>query len=107
MNRTALPNPSLKQSAHGGPPGPVWRYAVHFELAFREEGTRVTLALSKSSVDFFKLEASKRQIQYQRMIGRPKKGPPFGFGAEAAQTNITRYQPGGILCRTHLSASES
>ena len=27
------------------------------ELAFREEGVKVTLALSKSSVDFFKLEA--------------------------------------------------
>jgi len=27
---TALPNPSLKGSTNGGPPGPVWRYAVHF-----------------------------------------------------------------------------
>ena len=26
----ALPNPSLKRSANGRPPGPVWRYAVHF-----------------------------------------------------------------------------
>jgi hypothetical protein len=25
-----MPNPSLKQSASGGPPGPVWPYAVHF-----------------------------------------------------------------------------
>ena len=24
------PNPSLKRSANGRPPGPVWRYAVHF-----------------------------------------------------------------------------
>jgi hypothetical protein len=24
------PNPSLKLSPNGGPPGPVWRYAVHF-----------------------------------------------------------------------------
>jgi len=40
------------------------------ELAFREEGVKVTLALSKSSVDFFKLEASKHQTQYQRMIRR-------------------------------------
>ena len=31
------------------------------ELAFREEGVKVTLALSKSSVDFFKVEASKHQ----------------------------------------------
>ena len=28
--RTVLPNPSLKRSANGRPPGPVWRYAVHF-----------------------------------------------------------------------------
>jgi len=26
----ALPNPSLNRSANGRPPGPVWRYAVHF-----------------------------------------------------------------------------
>jgi hypothetical protein len=26
----AMPNPSLKRSANGRPPGPVWRYAVHF-----------------------------------------------------------------------------
>ena len=29
-HRSALPNPSLKRSANGRPPGPVWRYAVHF-----------------------------------------------------------------------------
>lgn len=40
------------------------------ELAFREEGVKVTLALSKSSIDFFKHEASKHQTQYQRMIRR-------------------------------------
>ena len=27
---TLLPNPSLKRSANGRPPGPVWRYAAHF-----------------------------------------------------------------------------
>lgn len=40
------------------------------ELAFREEGVKVTLALSKTSVDFFKSEASKHRTQYQRMIRR-------------------------------------
>ena len=40
------------------------------ELAFREEGVKVTLAFSKSSVAFFKVEASKHQTQYQRMIRR-------------------------------------
>jgi len=40
------------------------------ELAFQEEGVKVTLALSKRSVDFFKREAARRGTQYQRMIRR-------------------------------------
>jgi len=40
------------------------------ELGFREEGVKVTLALSKKSVDFFKSEASKHRTQYQRRIRR-------------------------------------
>ena len=40
------------------------------ELAFREEGVKVTLALSKRSVEFFKREAAKHNTQYQRMIRR-------------------------------------
>ncbi|MDO8291344.1 MAG: hypothetical protein Q7T29_00550 [Gallionella sp.] len=40
------------------------------ELAFREEGVKVTLALSKKSIEFFKTEASKHHTQYQRMIRR-------------------------------------
>ncbi len=38
------------------------------ELAFREEGVKVTIALSRKSVDFFKSEASRNRTQYQRMI---------------------------------------
>ena len=37
---------------------------------FREEGVKVTLALSKRSVEFFKHEAAKHNTQYQRMIRR-------------------------------------
>ncbi len=40
------------------------------ELAFREEGVKITLALSRRSVDFFKSEARKHGTQYQRMIRR-------------------------------------
>ena len=40
------------------------------QLAFREEGIKVTLALSKKSVEFFKSEAAKHNTQYQRMIRR-------------------------------------
>jgi len=38
------------------------------ELAFREESVKVTISLSKKSIDFFKTEASKHHTQYQRMI---------------------------------------
>lgn len=38
------------------------------QLAFKEEGIKVTLALSKKSVDFFKSEAAKHHTQYQRML---------------------------------------
>ena len=40
------------------------------DLVFREDGVKVTLALSKRSVDFFKREAVKNNTQYQRMIRR-------------------------------------
>ena len=40
------------------------------ELAFNEEGVKITLALSKKSVAFFKSEAEKNHTQYQRMIRR-------------------------------------
>jgi predicted DNA binding CopG/RHH family protein len=38
------------------------------ELVFREEREKVTIALSKRSVDFFKREAHAHGTQYQRMI---------------------------------------
>ncbi len=40
------------------------------ELVFRDEGVKVTIALSKRSVEFFKEEARKHHTQYQRMIRR-------------------------------------
>ncbi len=40
------------------------------ELAFKEEGVKITLSLSKKSVDFFKSEAVRHHTQYQRMIRR-------------------------------------
>ncbi len=40
------------------------------ELAFREEGVKVTLALSRKTIEFFKSEAAKHRTQYQRMIRR-------------------------------------
>ena len=40
------------------------------ELAFRQEDVKITITLSKKSVDFFKAKASKSDMQYQRMIRR-------------------------------------
>jgi predicted DNA binding CopG/RHH family protein len=89
------------------------------ELAFREEGVKVTLALSKKSVEFFKSEASKHQTQYQRMIrrlldayletqeerpitvaqdGRPASGPPVS-------SNVSRQRE--ITCAPTSSSSIS
>ncbi|MDP2409561.1 MAG: hypothetical protein Q8M26_04660 [Pseudolabrys sp.] len=38
------------------------------ELVPREDTVKVTLALSKSSVDYFKRAAKQRRVPYQRMI---------------------------------------
>lgn len=38
------------------------------ELVFREDSIKVTISLSKKSVDFFKTEADRHHTQYQRMI---------------------------------------
>lgn len=38
------------------------------DLVFREESVKVTISLSKKSVDFFKTEADRHHTQYQRMI---------------------------------------
>ncbi len=40
------------------------------ELAFREDTVKVTIALSKASVDFFKNQAAQNHVPYQKMIRR-------------------------------------
>ncbi len=40
------------------------------QLAFKDETIKVTIALSKGSVEFFKKEAKKHHTQYQSMIRR-------------------------------------
>lgn len=40
------------------------------ELALKDETIKVTIVLSKASVDFFKKEAIKYNTQYQKMIRR-------------------------------------
>ena len=38
------------------------------KLIFKEETVKVTLVLTKNSVDFFKHEAQEQHVQYQKMI---------------------------------------
>ena len=40
------------------------------ELVLKDETIKVTISLSKMSVDFFKKEAKKYNTQYQKMIRR-------------------------------------
>jgi len=38
------------------------------QLVLREDGVKVTISLSKKSVDFFKAHAARSKVPYQRMI---------------------------------------
>lgn len=40
------------------------------QLAFKEETVKITIALSKSSIEFFKEKAETHRTQYQKMIRR-------------------------------------
>jgi predicted DNA binding CopG/RHH family protein len=40
------------------------------DLALKDETIKVTIALSKRSIDFFKAQAKKNNTQYQKMIRR-------------------------------------
>jgi predicted DNA binding CopG/RHH family protein len=40
------------------------------DLAFKEEQVKITIGLSRSSINFFKKEAKNHHTQYQRMIRR-------------------------------------
>jgi len=55
-NRVVVPCRSCTH--HGGRP------------IFREEPVKVTIALSRRSVEFFKSEAARHHTQYQKMIRR-------------------------------------
>ena len=40
------------------------------ELVLKDETVKITISLSKTSVEFFKEEARKHKTQYQKMIKR-------------------------------------
>ncbi len=60
------------------------------ELAFRDEDVKVTIMLSKKSVDFFKSVAAKGDTQYQRMIRRLLDAYVAAHAGDAARTARTR-----------------
>ena len=62
------------------------------ELAYKEDGIKVTLALSKSSVDFLKSEASNHQTHYQRMIRRLLDSYVEAQGTAAGQAKRTVHK---------------
>ena len=66
------------------------------ELAFRDEDVKITITLSKKSIDFFKSAAARGDTQYQRMIRRlldayvdAHAGTPVR-GAKPARARATR-----------------
>ena len=68
------------------------------DLAFREEGVKITLALSKRSVEFFKREATKHNTQYQRMIRRLLDAYAEQYG-QPLTTRSTGRPPAGLRPR--------
>lgn len=67
------------------------------ELAFRDEDVKITITLSKKSVEFFKSAAARGDTQYQRMIRRlldayvdAHAGEPVRGPVRARKTGTTR-----------------
>jgi hypothetical protein len=63
------------------------------DLVFREENVKVTISLSKSSVDFFKRAAKKNRTQYQKMIRRLLDFYADQFQADAAKRSACAPRP--------------
>jgi predicted DNA binding CopG/RHH family protein len=53
------------------------------QLVLKEDNVKVTISLSKSSINFFKNEAKKYRISYQKMIRRV-----IDFYASQYQKNV-------------------
>ena len=60
------------------------------DLVVRDEGVKVTILLSKRSVEFFKSEAQKHNTQYQRMIRRLLDANVEHHAQRAAPTRAAR-----------------
>ncbi len=69
------------------------------DLVFKEDNVKVTISLSKSSVDFFKRAAKKNGTQYQKMIRRLLDFYADQFRSEALKRSA------GATHASRLSAS--
>ena len=63
------------------------------DLVFKEENVKVTISLSKSSVDFFKQAARKNRTQYQKMIRRLLDFYADQFRADAVKRSTCAPRP--------------
>ncbi len=72
------------------------------QLIFKEDAIKVTITLSTKSVYFFKTEAAKRGVQYQRMIRRL-----LDAYVEAFDTPVERTSPAGKGDRAEQSRPRS
>lgn len=61
-------------------------------LVFKEDSVKVTISLSSKSVRFFKAEATKRGVQYQRMIRRLLDAYVEAFETSGGTQKVARKQ---------------
>jgi hypothetical protein len=63
------------------------------QLVLKEDGVKVTISLSKRSVDFFKAHAARSKVPYQRMIRALLDTYVDRHAAQPVTTRSTRRQP--------------
>lgn len=69
------------------------------ELAFREEKVKVTISLSRASLDFFKQEADKRHTPYQKMIRNLLDAYAIQHESQEAKPSAVRETRSGYRTR--------
>jgi hypothetical protein len=60
------------------------------QLVLKEDGVKVTLSLSKRSVDFFKAHAARSKVPYQKMIRSLVDSYAAQYGAGTSISRIER-----------------
>jgi hypothetical protein len=60
------------------------------DLVFKEDTVKVTIALSRSSIEFFKKEARRHHTAYQKMIRRLLDLYASRYGEQEARTTESR-----------------